>query len=107
MRDPTDRKAEVWILAGAMLLLAGCSSGSAQFAGYDFRNLEKPFFRNAKMEGPPRVENCGIIAISTPSQFECNGKKYTTVELADIRQGKPPPPPPTVQQAVPRSGIQR
>ena len=107
MRDPTSSRRVIWMLAGAMLLLAGCSSGSAQFAGYDFSLLEKPFFRNAKMEGPPRVENCGIIAISTPSQYECNGKKYTTVELADIRQGKTPPPPPKVQQAVPRSGFQR
>jgi hypothetical protein len=107
MRDPTGSKRIVWtVAAGAMFLLCGCA-GSSQVAGYDFNNLAKPFFRDAKMEGPPRVENCGIIAISTNSNYECNGKKYTTVQLADIREGKTPPPPPSVQPAVPRSGFQR
>ncbi len=106
MRDPTGSKRAVWtVAAGMMFLLCGCSNAS-QVVGYDFNNLAKPFFRDAKMEGPPRVENCGIIAISTPSNFECNGKKYTTIELADIRQGKGSVPP-TIQPVVPRSGFQR
>ncbi len=94
------------MLAGAMLLLAGCADANQVFE-YNFNDLSKPFFRDAKMEGPPRVENCGLIAISTPSQYECNGKKYTTLELADIRQGKTPPPAPKKQPSVPRSGLQR
>lgn len=106
MRDPTGGKRFVWTVAGAMLVLCGCANVN-QVVGYDFNNLQKPFFRDAKMEGPPRVQNCGIIAISTPSQFECNGKKYTTVELADIRQGKTLPPPLKVKASVPRSGFQR
>lgn len=107
MRDPTsNRNRAVWILAGAMLLLCGCENANQVFE-YNFNDLSKPFFRDAKMEGPPRIENCGIIAISTPSQYECNGKKYTTLELADIRQGKTPAPAPKVKSAVPRSAIQR
>ncbi|HUY17950.1 MAG TPA: hypothetical protein VMV15_01880 [Candidatus Binataceae bacterium] len=107
MRDPTGSNWMAWMAAvGMMFLLCGCSS-SAQFAGYDFSNLQKPFIRDARMEGPPRVENCGLIAISTNSQFECNGKKYTTVELADIREGKELPAPPKSKPSVPRSGFQK
>ncbi len=106
MRDPTGSKRAVWMLAGAIFLLGGCAGGS-QFAGYDFNNLQKPFLRDAKMAGPPRVENCAIIAISTPTQFECNGKKYTTVQLADIREGKALPPAPTFKSVVPRSQLQK
>jgi hypothetical protein len=105
MRDPTGGKRAIWVMAGAMLLLCGCADMSQVFE-YNFNDLSKPFFRDAKMEGPPRVENCGIIAISTPTQYQCNGKKYTTVELADIRQGKALPPP-GFHPMVPRSGFQR
>jgi hypothetical protein len=93
--------------AGALLILGGCSS-AAQPINPTWADLSKPFFRDAKMDGPPRVENCGIIAISTPSTFECNGKKYTTLELADIREGKTPPPLlSSPQPSTPRGLIQR
>jgi len=105
MRDPTGSRLAVWTVAGAMLLLCGCTNAN-QITGYDFNNLQKPFFRDATMEGPPRVQNCGIIAISTPTGYECNGKKYTSVQLADIREGKALPPPPKFHPAVPRSGFQ-
>jgi len=105
MRDPTGSKRAIWALAGAMLLLCGCADANQVF-DYNFNDLAKPFFRDAKMEGPPRVENCGIITISTPTQYECNGKKYTIVQLADIRQGKALPPPPSFHPAVPRAGFQ-
>ncbi len=34
----------------------------------------------------PRVENCGLVAISSPSKFVCNGKVYTTFQLAKLRE---------------------
>ncbi len=34
---------------------------------------------------PPRVQNCGIVAISSPSKFACNGKVYTSFQLAELR----------------------
>lgn len=107
MRDPTGNKRVVWTLAAGMMFLLGGCGGSAQFAGYDFAELQKPFFRDAQMPGPPQIVNCGQITISTNSQYECNGKKYTTVELADIREGKALPPPPKKKAAVPRSGFQK
>jgi hypothetical protein len=33
----------------------------------------------------PRVEDCAILAISSPSKFVCNGKVYTSFELAKLR----------------------
>ncbi len=34
---------------------------------------------------PPRVQDCGLVAISTPARFACNGKTYTSFQLAKIR----------------------
>lgn len=33
----------------------------------------------------PRVEDCAIVAISTPSRYACNGKVYTSYQLAKMR----------------------
>jgi|HubBroStandDraft_5_1064220.scaffolds.fasta_scaffold846452_2 hypothetical protein len=38
--------------------------------------------------GPePRVEDCAQIRQATPTQYVCNGKTYTSVQLQDIRNG--------------------
>ena len=59
----------VWAAA-----LSGCS------------NFRSPFVS----EGPePRVENCSMIRQATPTQYVCNGKTYTSVQLSDIRNAKP------------------
>ena len=34
---------------------------------------------------PPRVQNCGIVGISSPSKYVCDGKVYTSFELAKLR----------------------
>ena len=40
--------------------------------------------------GPvPRVEDCALIQQATPTRYVCGGKTYTSVELTDIRNGKP------------------
>jgi hypothetical protein len=88
--------------------MSGCSSMSNSpnyFTDYDWANLQKPFIRDARMEGPPQVQNCGIIAISTPTSYEGNGKKYSSIELTDLREGKAS----TIQPrtSVPRGAIQR
>jgi hypothetical protein len=46
---------------------------------------ENPFLSS----GPtPRVESCVQIQQATPTRFICGGKAYTSVQLADIRNGK-------------------
>jgi len=40
--------------------------------------------------GPgPRAEDCALIQQATPTKYVCNDKVYTSVQLADIRTGKP------------------
>ena len=39
--------------------------------------------------GPhPRAEDCAQIQQATPTKYVCDGKTYTSVQLADIRTGK-------------------
>ena len=33
----------------------------------------------------PRVEDCGIVTISSPNRYVCNGKIYTSFELTKLR----------------------
>jgi hypothetical protein len=93
--------------AGALLLLGGCSSTSVNLrpTPYDWGDLKKPFFQYDYTAGPPIVQNCGIIAISTPSVFRCNGKTYTSIQLADMHAAANPVP--AQPPSVPRSYIQR
>jgi hypothetical protein len=34
----------------------------------------------------PRVQNCAVLNTGTPSRFACNGKVYTSFQLAKIRE---------------------
>jgi hypothetical protein len=36
----------------------------------------------------PRVEDCAIVAISSPSRYACNGKVYTSYQLAKLRMNE-------------------
>jgi hypothetical protein len=33
----------------------------------------------------PRVEDCAIVGISSPTKYACNGKVYTSFQLAKLR----------------------
>lgn len=38
--------------------------------------------------GPsPRVEDCAQIRQATPTQYYCDGKVYTSVQLSNLRHG--------------------
>lgn len=64
--------------AAAMLLaLSGCSMMGPSAVSSRYASASPP---------PPLVQNCGLIAISTPSRFVCNGKVYTTFELLKLRE---------------------
>ncbi len=36
----------------------------------------------------PRIEDCAIVAISSPSKYACNGKVYTSFQLAKLRMAE-------------------
>ena len=38
--------------------------------------------------GSPRIEDCAIVSISSPSRYACNGKVYTTFQLAKMRMAE-------------------
>jgi hypothetical protein len=42
---------------------------------------------SAKPAGPPpNVSECGVVSIGSPSKYVCNGKVYTTFQLAKMRK---------------------
>ncbi|HUN57942.1 MAG TPA: hypothetical protein VMU41_07485 [Candidatus Binataceae bacterium] len=48
---------------------------------------ENPFLSS----GPsPRVEDCAQLRQATPTEYYCDGKTYTSVQLSDIRNGVAP-----------------
>jgi|HubBroStandDraft_1064217.scaffolds.fasta_scaffold73574_1 hypothetical protein len=64
------------ILCGTMLLcIAGCAAyGPA------------PGSTGGGTASVPLVQNCGVIDAGTPSRFACNGKVYTSYQLAKLRE---------------------
>jgi len=34
----------------------------------------------------PRVQDCGVLQTGTPSRFVCDGKVYTSFQLAKLRE---------------------
>jgi hypothetical protein len=34
----------------------------------------------------PRVQDCGVLNTGSPSRFVCNGKVYTSFQLAKLRE---------------------
>ncbi len=71
------------LLLGAMAaLLAGCDT---------LRSTVTPAWapgQTASTESVPRVQDCAIVAISSPSRYACNGKVYTSFQLAKMRMAE-------------------
>ncbi len=76
------------VLAAASLamLVAGCAT-SANAAGPLYSQPKQEQVAQ-KHDPPPKVENCGIVAVGSPMKFACDGKVYTSFQLAHLRQGK-------------------
>jgi hypothetical protein len=65
------RRTQTTAIAIALLSVAGCA-GRNPFLSY----------------GPqPRVEDCSQIRQATPTQYVCDGKIFTSVQLSDLRNG--------------------
>ncbi len=74
--------------------IAGCASqaGVASLAGsgrgYQGSAQEPtrvPSTAPATSAAAPRVEDCGLVAISSPPKYACNGKVYTAFQLERLR----------------------
>jgi len=40
------------------------------------------------LAGTPRVEDCGVVSISSPNKYVCGGKVYTAFQLATMREAE-------------------
>ena len=58
--------------------LAGCASQPIRAA-----RVSEP---QAAATPIPYVQHCGVLNTGTPSKFVCNGKVYTSFQLAKIRE---------------------
>lgn len=71
------------IAAGLIAVaLAGCSTSKSG------GNFPPPgaAMANGKPTGPPpSVQDCGLVNSGSPSKYVCNGKIYTTFDLAKLR----------------------
>jgi hypothetical protein len=69
------------MLASAVMLVAAAGCDMVQ-------STVSPAWTPSQTAGTtpaPRVEDCAIVAISSPSRFACNGKVYTSFQLAKLR----------------------
>jgi hypothetical protein len=44
-----------------------------------------PMPKGTAEQPPPAIQNCALVAISTPSRWACGGKTYTAYQLARAR----------------------
>ena len=71
------------------LVSAGCaSSASSSSSATDPADPPAATLKTtakAQTTSVPRVQDCGIIAISSPPKYVCGGKVYTATQLAKSR----------------------
>jgi hypothetical protein len=68
-------------------MAANAPSGAPRFVATSGMRLTK---KQGEVKVPPniRVQDCAIVAISSPSRFACDGKVYTSFELARARAAR-------------------
>ena len=65
--------------------LTACTSLKTQFSG-PATTSPNPSLSQAVAKPIPRVQDCGVLNTGTPSRFVCNGKVYTSYQLAKLRE---------------------
>jgi hypothetical protein len=69
----------------ALTAVTGCSGMRMQLPG--LTGSAQP--TSANSANPlPIVQNCGIVAIGSPTKYACDGKVYTSFELARLRENR-------------------
>ena len=72
-------KMRLLIASAAIATTAGCMT---------VRSTVTPAWTPGQTAGTtaaPRVEDCAIVGISSPTKYACNGKVYTSFQLAKLR----------------------
>jgi len=71
-----------WLYLASMVLvlgLCGCSAMPSFRSGDPAKQVSK---------ASPRVQDCGIVSIGSPTKYICDDKVYTSFELAKLRLGQ-------------------
>lgn len=71
------------VLASTLAFVAGCASVTSPFA---VTQGSVASASQAAARPIPRVQDCGVLNTGTPSRFVCNGKVYTSFQLAKLRE---------------------
>jgi hypothetical protein len=66
-----------------MLAMGGCATMTETASGTSAQTAAAP---KAAATPVPYVENCVEISVGSPSKFVCDGKTYTSFQLAKIRE---------------------
>jgi hypothetical protein len=75
----------LWAAFTALALtLGGCSS--IQIQPNLLPGASPPQQTADSSQPPPRVQDCGVLNNSSPREFACNGKVYTSFQLAKLRE---------------------
>ena len=67
------------ILGSLCLAAPGCSTNSSS-------PNSAPTNLKVVIQPAPKVANCAVLQVGTPSRFACNGKVYTSYQLAKLRE---------------------
>jgi hypothetical protein len=68
-------------LATAALVTLACGCGAMNFTPTGTAS-------HAAATPPLRVQDCGVVSTGTPNRFVCNGKVYTSYQLAKLREDR-------------------
>jgi hypothetical protein len=70
------------------MALAGCSTMQSLTGGKGggFPPPGAPMANGKPAGPPPAVADCGMISSGSPTKYVCNGKTYTSFQLAKMRQ---------------------
>ena len=69
------------LLAIACLAASGCAASSSS-------PNAAPSNPKVVVQLAPEIAKCGVLQAGTPSRFVCNGKVYTSYQLARLRENE-------------------
>jgi hypothetical protein len=75
----------------SVLALGLAGAGCASSASNSSRAADPPDPPQASLKtaatsaSAPKVQECGVVAISSPPKYACDGKVYTAMQLAKVR----------------------
>jgi hypothetical protein len=72
----------------AIALAAGMTVVGAGCAGVSSGTVVTPAAtaQASASKDDPRVQDCGIVGVSSPTKYVCGGKVYTSFQLAKARE---------------------